>query len=558
MKQQVGFTLIELLAVIVILAIIALIVTPMILGVIDSTKKGAVENSTYGYIDAIEKSDLQDMIDSGNYQTKSNGIYDLGTIGLVNYKGKKPIQICVTVKEGNVDSGTFQFDKYIVEYKNKKAKVNSDLDKVECEVTASDSAFNLNKGVNTPQLSEGMIPIKWVDGVETITTIDDSEWYDYTNKLWANAKTKDGSYWVWVPRYAYKITIGYHSSIAGSIDVKFLKGTTNESIDGTSIKTSGYVAGINDTSMNYFTHPAFQNSINQAGYWVAKFEPTAVEGIVNGYYADWTCPIVGDNVATKTIKIIPNVTSWRCINVANAYRSTIAMKEKKDTRGDSLYGWNSTTIDTHIATNLEWGAIYYLTLSTYGANTNEVYINNSQAYITGCAGNTASATFYDGCQNAYNTELGVKASTTGNITGIYDMSGGSWERTMAGYNETIASSGFTISEYNNISRSHITKYTTSPKDLLDNIGMDYDKTIYGDGVYETSTGVARYNGVTWSGTDRGGWNTEYSSLPYAPSPWINRGASFTNNSIAGIGSFSSTYGGAGSANSFRPIVSIIK
>ncbi len=37
-----GFTLIELLAVIVILSIIALIATPMILGVIETTKKGAL------------------------------------------------------------------------------------------------------------------------------------------------------------------------------------------------------------------------------------------------------------------------------------------------------------------------------------------------------------------------------------------------------------------------------------------------------------------------------------------------------------------------------------
>ena len=45
MRNTKGFTLIELLAVIVILAIIALIATPMILGVIDSAKKGAAQSS---------------------------------------------------------------------------------------------------------------------------------------------------------------------------------------------------------------------------------------------------------------------------------------------------------------------------------------------------------------------------------------------------------------------------------------------------------------------------------------------------------------------------------
>ena len=74
----------------------------------------------------------------------------------------------------------------------------------------------------------------------------DKEWYNYGNakiegpKLtgemtaikyigesqegnkWANAMTADGSMFVWVPRYAYKITEGYHSSTVGRIEVAFI------------------------------------------------------------------------------------------------------------------------------------------------------------------------------------------------------------------------------------------------------------------------------------------------------------------------------------------------
>ena len=50
MKKK-GFTLIELLAVIVVLAVIALITTPVILGVIEKAKKGAFKNSVYGLIE---------------------------------------------------------------------------------------------------------------------------------------------------------------------------------------------------------------------------------------------------------------------------------------------------------------------------------------------------------------------------------------------------------------------------------------------------------------------------------------------------------------------------
>lgn len=48
-----GFTLIELLAVIVILAIIALIATPIVLNIITKVKTSAAQDSVYGAIDAL-------------------------------------------------------------------------------------------------------------------------------------------------------------------------------------------------------------------------------------------------------------------------------------------------------------------------------------------------------------------------------------------------------------------------------------------------------------------------------------------------------------------------
>lgn len=54
MRGSKGFTLVELLAVLVILAIIALITTPIILGVIDDARESAAEDKTWAYVDAIE------------------------------------------------------------------------------------------------------------------------------------------------------------------------------------------------------------------------------------------------------------------------------------------------------------------------------------------------------------------------------------------------------------------------------------------------------------------------------------------------------------------------
>ena len=108
-----GFTLVELLAVIVILAIIALIATPIILNVIDDAKTNAAKNSAYGYIDALEKANAQDMLSSesinvlsGDY-TISDGALTHGESAVtVKFKGTKPTSGTLTYAEGKLSSGS--------------------------------------------------------------------------------------------------------------------------------------------------------------------------------------------------------------------------------------------------------------------------------------------------------------------------------------------------------------------------------------------------------------------------------------------------------------------
>ena len=54
MMKKKGFTLIELLAVIIVLAIIALIVTPIVMNTIKSAEKGTAETSANSYIRAVD------------------------------------------------------------------------------------------------------------------------------------------------------------------------------------------------------------------------------------------------------------------------------------------------------------------------------------------------------------------------------------------------------------------------------------------------------------------------------------------------------------------------
>ena len=98
-------------------------------------------------------------------------------------------------------------------------------------------------------------------------------------------QTEDGSMWVWIPRFAYKIT-------GETIDVKFLIGTTDNYYDGDQIKTAQRQKTESqtiDSTADYTVHPAFTNetSINFAnggwdkeisGIWVAKFEAGYASG----------------------------------------------------------------------------------------------------------------------------------------------------------------------------------------------------------------------------------------------------------------------------------------
>ena len=112
------FTLVELLAVIVILAIIALISTPIILGVIDKAKKGAAEQSALGYIDAVEKQIVYNQVKE-NQTEIVDGPYtveELEKLG-VNVKGTVPRgdKDKIIIDKGKVKSATLTLGDYNVE-----------------------------------------------------------------------------------------------------------------------------------------------------------------------------------------------------------------------------------------------------------------------------------------------------------------------------------------------------------------------------------------------------------------------------------------------------------
>ena len=108
-RNQKGFTLIELLAVIVILAVIALIATPLVLNVIERAKQGAAKNSAYGYIEALERDFAIRMIEDSTALVPST----VETVD-VDVKGNKPTSVSLYLEGGNVKSGTMLIEGYTV------------------------------------------------------------------------------------------------------------------------------------------------------------------------------------------------------------------------------------------------------------------------------------------------------------------------------------------------------------------------------------------------------------------------------------------------------------
>jgi len=112
-RKNRGFTLVELLAVIVILALIALIATPIILNVINDAKKQAAKDSAYGYMDAVEKYIVSSELEDKSIKDGTYSVEDLNSMG-VNVKGSTPDNGTIKIESKTVKSYDIGIDGYAV------------------------------------------------------------------------------------------------------------------------------------------------------------------------------------------------------------------------------------------------------------------------------------------------------------------------------------------------------------------------------------------------------------------------------------------------------------
>ena len=256
--------------------------------------------------------------------------------------------------------------------------------------------------------------------------------------------------------------------------------------------------GQEDTTSDYYVHPAFTNNVDLGGWrneltgiWIGKYESARL---------DATSQTEGTD--TK-IKVQPGVQSLRNVAIGKIY--TYAREY-------------SVSLNSHMLKNSEWGAVAYLTHSQYGRNGHEVEVNDNSDYITADEGIETSKT----------------QSSTGNVYGIYDLSGGAAEYLAIYYNGSTSSNltnfGKTFASQGGESSEYATAY------MGETISTEYK---IGDATYETS-----------------GWNGDYAVFVNTDNPFLIRGGGYYDGLGAGIFNLYNSIGNLNGRISFRMCLAI--
>ena len=427
--------------------------------------------------------------------------------------------------EGNekILKTTVQFDggevletNYVLELdKNIQTTHNQDSDFAigghtdkEIDITKlTDGSFNGK--VCVPNLGSGMTAIILKDGYGyDYDTLDSknsvsqwNKWYDYENSNWANAITSDGSMFVWIPRFEYKIT--YYTDSTKTVESTSKTLYARISINFISRETVTPTEG-------YQIHPAFRNGRENnfdngewdeeiSGFWVAKYE-TSMEK--NGSNINISSASVGNVRINNNIKAVskPSNYVWNYISLSNAYYNS--------------YNF-SRNLESHLMKNSEWGAVAYLAYSPYGVD--EADIEGYNSLITPSISDKTD-------------------STTGNITGVIGMAGGVVEKvaTYVGIG-SIDSSIFgneIATELGNGGELKSSKYVTLYENDKSTEEENYAKyellkdTRFGDAILETSV----------AGTGTNSIGMQYSVYPL-PEETFLRGGFMGGTSPNGIFSF---------------------
>ena len=502
-----GFTLIEIIAIIILLSVIALITYPVINNLIINSKDELYEKQISELVRLSNTWTTKNikklkMTDGYTYNLSFEELYEQGFVSdkqVKNPKTGENLPGCMKITFNSTNNG------YDVSYDE--------------GCTSSGEVVVLyedNSGANKPELFNNMKPIKYENNKWVVANTSE-KWYDYDAKEWANAVVLNSGvtknvgdevteeeislWYVWIPRYKYTIFNGNNESVSEQlINVTFESGTNRTGTVTCSDNADGSETCSTITNgKSTYTHPAFKfGNTNLTGFWIGKFE-------VSG--------------STSAITVKPNVTSLVNQTLSSFFTAIQNVK--------TTYGINNA--DSHMMKNMEWGAVAYLKQSKYGLGTTDIAVNTNSSYYTG-----------GGQSDAYKTN--VAQSTTGNIYGVYDMSGGAWEYVMG--NMKNSSNAFYSSNAG---------FTTAP-----------DAKYYDSYKYDSSSnkihargklGDATKETLATLGNTSGGWYSDYASFPYSSYSWFIRGGFYFSGTIAGVFNFVNINGNSNNDYSARAVLS---
>lgn len=434
MKNNSGITLIALIITIIVMLILAAVTINMVVngGLFDQAKNAVEETKNKVADEQAEVIAVTARLDrisnpDKSFETIVKDAIEGTTFEFIEIdgEGNAIIRDKETGREYTIEDETYKVSHNGLESKATDPRTNYGV----IEIAWLDKDNNVIANPAVPNLATGMEKVAWegtgASAVEK-TGNDVSSWYNYNASEWANAKkTDDGSYFVWIPRYSYKIIyfdtqankdayIANNSSTKGIKGYSTIEGIVNKSDNkvventqtgiGERVKTAGYT--------DYIPHPAFLgtgaadlgggfgDSKGIDGIWVAKYEMSMENA--SGTNVETYNESKGNIALSSSAKMVskPGIMSWRNINIANTYENSKAYDTNKK---------------SHLMKNSEWGAVAYLTHSKYGRNGVKVALNNTLSYYTG------------GASGATSYKANMDQSSTGNVYGIYDLNGGAGE-----------------------------------------------------------------------------------------------------------------------------------
>ena len=182
MKNKKGFTLIELLAVIIILAVIALIATPIVLNVVDSARVEANRDSVYGLLDGAKLYYLEGQLDTNRLGIDG----ETNLIDKINVTGKRPSGGNVYIDNAGLIALSVVYDKVCYKKGFNENEITETKNIEECETKINDKTTPEITTVVTSKTDRIKVNLTCSDFESGIIKyeykIDDKEWIESNNE----------------------------------------------------------------------------------------------------------------------------------------------------------------------------------------------------------------------------------------------------------------------------------------------------------------------------------------------------------------------------------------